>query len=60
MFVVRDRECGNVIDLFDTKEAAISALIDYEAEDMDEDVYTEDFYEVAEVEDEVIHKGWRS
>ncbi len=47
-YVVRDSEAGNVIDEFETKEAAEMAIAKYEAEDKGNGVYKEGFYEVAE------------
>ena len=51
MYVVRDREAGNVIAEFETMEEAKKELEQYIAEDK-ENGYgdTEDFYEIAEVE----------
>lgn len=48
MFVIRDREAGNVIDKFDTLEEAQEELRRYEEEDRREETYTEDFYEIVE------------
>lgn len=50
IYVVRDREAGNIIDYFPSMDAAEAALLDYEENDMKEDTYEPDFYEVAEVE----------
>lgn len=47
-YIVRDREAGNVIDEFETKEAAEMALAKYEEEDKSNGIYEEGFYEVAE------------
>lgn len=49
-WIVRDRETGTGIDIFDTLEEAERALKEFEDDDMKEGVYTPDFYEIAEVE----------
>ena len=46
MFEVRDRQGGNVIDNFDSLEAATYALNEYEEADKLEGIYTENFYEI--------------
>ena len=46
MFQVRDRQGGNVIDSFDSLEAATYALNEYEEADKLEGIYTENFYEI--------------
>lgn len=46
MFEVRDRQGGNVIDSFDSLEAATYALNEYEEADKLEGIYTENFYEI--------------
>ena len=51
MFIIRDREAGNQIDVFTTKEDAEKALAGYEAEDRKDGTYEEDFYEIVEVEE---------
>lgn len=48
-WIVRDRETGTGIDIFDTLEEAEKALEQYEDDDIKEGVYTADFYEIAEV-----------
>ena len=53
-FIVRDREAGNYIDSFNTLDEAFSALKDFEKEDVSNDMYTEDFYEVYDSELEEI------
>ena len=50
VYAVRDREAGNVIETFDTREEAEKALKEYEASDETEGIYTPGFYEIAEVE----------
>lgn len=46
MFNIRDRQGGNVIDSFDSLEAAMYALNEYEEADKLVGIYEEDFYEV--------------
>lgn len=46
MFQVRDRQGGNVIDSFDSLEAATYALNEYEEADKLGGVYVENFYEI--------------
>lgn len=46
VFVVRDREAGNIIDRFATMREAQNALEDYEAADKKDGTYTPDFYEI--------------
>ncbi len=46
MFKVRDRHGGNVIDSFESLEAATYALNEYEEADKLEGIYTENFYEI--------------
>lgn len=46
MFQVRDRQGGNVIDSFDSLEAAIYALNEYEEADKLDNIYEENFYEI--------------
>ena len=48
-YVIRDREAGNIIDWFETKEDAEIALQDYEEFDKKQGKYTKDFYEIVEV-----------
>lgn len=50
-WIVRDRETGTGIDIFDTLEEAERALKEYESDDMKEGIYTPDFYEIAEVKE---------
>ncbi len=45
-YVIRDREAGNVIDYFETEESAKSKLREYEAQDLEDGTYEEDFYEI--------------
>lgn len=46
MFQVRDRQGGNVIDVFDSLEAATYALNEYEEADKLDGIYEENFYEI--------------
>ena len=50
MYVVRDREAGNVITKFETMEDAKKELERYEAQDKKDGTYTEDFYEIAVID----------
>ena len=47
MYVVRDREAGNVITQFKTMEEAQKEIEKYEEQDKKDGVYVEDFYEIA-------------
>ena len=46
MFEVRDRQGGNVIDSFDSLEAAMYTLNEYEDADKLDGIYEENFYEI--------------
>ena len=46
-YAVRDKEAGNIIDVFSSLREAKNALKEYEDEDKKNDEYTEDFYEIA-------------
>lgn len=46
MFVIQDREAGNVIDELSTLEEAQKAMAAYEEEDKKDGNYVEDFYEI--------------
>ena len=50
MYVVRDREAGNVITQFETMEEAKKVLERYEEQDKKDGTYTEDFYEIAVID----------
>ena len=50
MYVVRDREAGNVITQFETMEEAQKELGRYEEQDKKEGEYVEDFYEIAVID----------
>lgn len=46
MFEIRDRQGGNVIDSFDSLEAAMYALNEHEEADKLNGIYEENFYEI--------------
>ena len=46
MFEIRDRQGGNVIDAFDSLEAATYVLNEYEEADKLDNIYEENFYEI--------------
>ena len=48
-YIIREREAGNIIDVFDTLEEAKKALKNYEEQDKAEGTYTEDFYEIVKI-----------
>ena len=50
MYVVRDREAGNVITQFETMEEAQKEIEKYEEQDKKDGTYTEDFYEIAVID----------
>ena len=50
MYVVRDREAGNVITQFETMEEAQKEIEKYEEHDKKDGVYVEDFYEIAVID----------
>lgn len=50
VYITRDREAGNEIDRFATREDAEKAIASYEAEDENNGEYSEAFYEIAEIE----------
>ena len=50
MYVVRDREAGNVITQFETMEEAQKEIEIYEEQDKKDGTYTEDFYEIAVID----------
>ena len=55
MFEIRDRQGGNVIDSFDSLEAAMYALNEYEEADKIDGIYEENFYEIFDSgKDEII------
>ena len=47
-FYARDKEAGNVIDEFATREEAEQAIIEYEEQDKKDGIYEPNFYEVYE------------
>ena len=48
--VIRDREAGNVIEHFNTVEEAKKTLERYEQDDRKDGSYTEDFYEIYDLD----------
>ena len=50
MYVVRDREAGNVITQFEKMEEAQKEIERYEEQDKKDGTYTEDFYEIAVID----------
>jgi len=50
-YVIRDREGGNVIDEFRTREEAVRKLREFEDEDRLDGVFVRNFYEIAEIEE---------
>lgn len=52
VYVVRDREAGNVIEYCKTLEEAESTVMVYEDADKDDGIYTPNFYEIVEEEDD--------
>ena len=48
--VIRDREAGNVITEFKTLEEAKKELEKYEQDDRKDGSYTEDFYEIYDLD----------
>lgn len=55
-YIIRDREAGNVITWFATREEAEEELAKYEAEDKRDGSFTEDFYEIVEEKTEMSEK----
>ena len=51
-YITQDREAGNFIDSFSTLIDAENAIKQYESDDMQENIFTEDFYEIKRVEQE--------
>ena len=52
--VIRDREAGNVITEFETLEEAKKELEKYEAQDKKDGTYTEDFYEIYDLDTQTV------
>lgn len=52
MYVVRDCEAGNVISKHNTWTETMNALEEYEQEDRKDGCFSEDFYEVIEMEED--------
>ena len=51
IIVVRDKMCGNIITLVATVQDGLNLIDEYEEEDRRDGTYTEDFYEVAVLDD---------
>lgn len=51
IFVIRDRECGNIIDEYDTLKEARLNLRMFEEMDRVDGYYTENFYEICVLTD---------
>ena len=51
MFIVRDREAGNVIEKVDTLAQAYALIAVFEADDIADGIYEPNFYEVYETEE---------
>lgn len=51
MYIIRDREAGNIISKHKTWTEAMETLEEYENEDRKDNCYTEDFYEIVDEED---------
>lgn len=49
-YIIRDREAGNIISSFATREDAERELAEYEVQDEKERTLTEEFYEIVEGE----------
>lgn len=50
MYIIRDREVGNVIECFATLDEAENELKEYEITDKIDGIYEENFYEIVERE----------
>lgn len=50
-YKIRDRQCGIIIDEFDSLQAAQKALELYENDDKANGIYEPGFYEIMEVEE---------
>lgn len=49
--VIRDREAGNIIEYFNTREEAKKMLLEYEKQDKKDGIFEDNFYEIAEIEE---------
>ena len=45
-YILRDRQGGNIIDMFDNLESAKNALEEYESADKMDGIYESYFYEI--------------
>ena len=50
MYEIRDREAGNVIDVFDKLEDAKKEVEKYEQMDKEDGNFSNNFYEIKEIE----------
>jgi hypothetical protein len=50
-YIIQDREAGNIIEECETFEQAEEKIKEYERIDRKDGTYTQDFYEVVEVEE---------
>lgn len=48
IFVVRDREAGNIIDYVASEEEGLKLIQEYEQTDREDGIYQPGFYELAE------------
>lgn len=46
MYLIQDREAGNKIEVFKTRQAAENALKNYEEEDKKDNIFQPNFYEI--------------
>jgi len=46
LYIIQDREAGNVIERYQTEEEAEKALRDFEKEDKEDGTFEADFYEI--------------
>jgi hypothetical protein len=49
IYIIRDREAGNVIAECDTLGAAVNIVAEYEADDIKENNYIPNFYEIVKL-----------
>ena len=54
MFIIRDREAGNLVCSYSTREEAEKALAEFEAEDKKDGIYEPDFYEIINQDEKVV------
>jgi hypothetical protein len=56
-YATRDREAGNTIEKFKTLEDAEKAIRQYEKDDLEDGIFTENFYEIYDCKKEKIVGG---